>query len=283
MKTLLLPIDFTAASENAIHFAAEWAKKYQYERIILLKSFYTSMYENVIMAGEFANVDQYYLNRIRLQQKEQLDTICKRLSLLAGPEIQVNSGVSELPLVRSILEVVKSENPGMILIGTDNNSQNSNEAFVSANVIQIARISPIRVLIVPSHYSYQPVQKALVPFHFNTVNALNKINHLHASAQWKDVKLFVLNVDAKPRNLNQDESFRQGENSLHNYLKNFQHEIYYEANKSVINGILEFKKMNEVQLLIALPGVHSFLYSLTHKSVSEALYKRCNIPVLILK
>lgn len=283
MKTLLLPIDFSAASENAINFAASWSKNYNYDRIILLKSFYTSMYENVIMAGEFANVDQYYLNTIRLQQKEQLDTICKHLSRMAGPEIQVNSAVTELPLVRSIIEVIKSENPDMILLGSDNNSQNSNEAFVSANVIQIARISPIRVLIVPAHYAYQPVQKALVPFHFNTVRALDKLNHIHASPQWKDVKLFVVNVDAKPRNLIPDDSLTQAETSLHNYLKNFQHEIYYEANKSVINGILEFKKMNEVQLLIALPGVHSFLYSLTHKSISEALYKKCRIPVMILK
>lgn len=282
MKTLLLPVDFTEASENAINFAAKWSKSHDYERIILLKSFYTSMYENVIMAGEFANVDQHYLNRIRDNEKEQLNIICKRLSQMVGDGIQVNSGVSELPLVRSILEVIKTENPTTILLGSDNR-ESSNEAFVSSNIIAIARISPIRVLIVPHNYSYKPVQNALVPFHFNTVRALDKINGLHASPRWKDVKLFVLNVDVKPRNLNRDKAFVQGENSLHNYLKNFQHEIYYETNKNVINGILQFNKMNEVQLLIALPGVHSFLYSLTHKSVSEALYKKCRIPTMILK
>jgi len=73
------------------------------------------------------------------------------------------------------------------------------------------------------------------------------------------------------------------EKSLHNYLNNFHHEIYYESNKNVIDGILNFEKINHVQLLIALPGVHSFLYSLTHKSVSEALYRRCLLPVMILK
>ena len=282
MKTLLVPVDFTDASENAINFAAEWSKKYKYERIILLKSFYTSMYENVIMAGEFANVDQHYLNAIRENEKEQLNGICKQLSHLSGDKIQVNSAVSELPLVRSILEIVKSENPAMILMGSDN-TQISNAAFVSANVIAIARISPVRVLIVPSTYTYQPVEKALVPFQFNTVYALDKLNRLHASGQWKEVKLFVLNVDSKPRNLNQDQFFKESETSLHNYLKDFHHDIYYEANKSVINGILQFEKIKEVQLLIALPGVHSFLYSLTHKSVSEALYKKCHIPVMILK
>lgn len=282
MKTLLVPVDFTDASQNAINFAAEWSKKYEYERIILIKSFYTSMYENVIMAGEFANADQHYLNGVREKEKEQLDNTCRQLSQLTGDKIQVNSAVTELPLVRSILEIVRSENPTMILMGTDN-TQISNDAFVSANVIAIARISPVRVLIVPSTYTYQPVEKAVVPFQFNTVHALDKLNRLHASPQWKDVKLFVLNVDSKPRNLNQDEFFIESETSLHNYLKNFNHEIYYEANKSVINGILQFEKMKEVQLLIALPGVHSFLYSLTHKSVSEALYKKCHIPVLILK
>lgn len=49
MKTLLVPVDFTAASENAINFAATWSTKYNYERIIALRSFYTSMYENVII------------------------------------------------------------------------------------------------------------------------------------------------------------------------------------------------------------------------------------------
>lgn len=282
MKTLLIPVDFSEASENTINFAAEWCKKYQYERIILLRSFYTSMYENVIMAGEFANVDQDYLNKIRILEKEQLDVVCKRLNEMAGAEIKVQSAVTEMPLVRSILEIIKHEAPAMILLGSDNTNI-SNEAFVSANIIKIARISPIRVLIVPVNYHYQPIHKMLVPFQVNTVHTLDKINRLHSSPQWHNVKLLALNIDAKQRNLNPDQDLKEGEESLHNYLKNFDHEIYYETNKNVINGILNFSKIDEVQLLIALPGVHSFLYSLTHKSVSEALYRRCKLPVMILK
>ncbi|MEO8852372.1 MAG: hypothetical protein ABI359_01245, partial [Ginsengibacter sp.] len=87
MKTLLVPVDFTDASQNAINFAAEWSKKYEYERIILIKSFYTSMYENVIMAGEFANADQHYLNGVREKEKEQLDNTCRQLSQLTGDKI----------------------------------------------------------------------------------------------------------------------------------------------------------------------------------------------------
>ena len=282
MKTLLIPVDFTDATDNAVNFAAEWCKKYHYERIILLRSFYTSMYESIIMAGEFANVDQDYLNNTRAIEKDQLSLVCKRMSEIVGEGIKVQSAVSEIPLVRSILEIIKQEELVMVLLGSDN-TQISNETSVSANIINIARISPVRVLIVPADYQYKTIHEALVPFHFNTVHALDKINGLRSSQQWHNVKLLALNIDAKPRNLNPDKYFREGEESLHNYLKNFHHEIYYEAHKNVIDGILNFSKINEVQLLIALPGVHSFLYSLTHKSVSEALYRRCKLPVMILK
>lgn len=282
MKTLLLPVDFTAASQNAINFAAIWSKKYQYERIILLRSFYTSMYENVIMAGEFANVDEHYLNQRREAEKEQLSVIGGQLSQMTGGKIKVISAVSELPLIRSILEIIRREEPVMILLESDKTHQ-PGETLIAANVIGIARVSPVRVLIVPEGYFYQPIHNVIVPFHFDTLHALDKINRLRASAQWHDVKLLALNVGAKKRNLNPDENFKEGESSLHNYLKNFHHEIFYEADKDVISGILNFKMIKEAQLLIALPGVHSFLYSLTHKSVSEALYKKCTLPVMILK
>lgn len=282
MKTLLMPVDFTAASENAINFATEWSKKYLYERIILLKSFYTSMYENVIMAGEFANVDQGYLNRIREREKDQLNIICKNLKAEIGSGIIVQSSVSELPLVRSINQIVKSEHPEMILLGRDK-INSSNAAFVSGNIISIAKSSPVKVLIVPSNYKYQTVREVLVPCDLNAIVNLNKINSLRSSPRWHDVRLLVLNVNNKGRQIGENERLKEEENNLHNYLKSFHHEIYYTEDKDVINGILNFKKINEVQLIIALPGQYSFLYSLTHKSISEGLYRNPILPVMILK
>jgi hypothetical protein len=282
MKTLLLPVDFTSASENAINFAAEWSMHYEYDRIILLKSFYTSMYENVIMSGEFANVDQDYLNKSRSDEKERLNTMCKELDKKTGSAMKIQTAFTELPLLRGILQLMKSEQPSMIVVGFDN-INSTNESLISGNVISIAKASPVRVLIVPLCYHYQPVQKVLVPCNFSEIYTLNKINHLRSSPQWQHVQLLVLNVDPKKRYLNPDEKFAQTEKSLHEYLKNFNHEIFYVDDKNIINGILNFQKINEVQMMIALPGEYSFLYSLTHKNISEALYRNTKLPVMILK
>lgn len=282
MKTLLIPVDFTDSSNNAVNFAVEWAKKYLYERIILLRSFYSSMYENMIMSADFSNVNEEYLNKKRNDEREMLNELCREVDEKTGEGIQVQTAVTELPLVRSIIELIGEEKPEMILLGSDK-QYSGNEAFVAGNVIAIARVSPVRVLIVPEDRSYQTIEKALVPVDFKSVTSLNKINRLRSSPRWHDVEILALNVDAAQKNLNPDDHFKQSEENLHNYLKNFKHSIYYEPDKNVINGILNFNRLNEVQLMIALPGVHSFLYSLTHKSISEALYKKCPLPVMILK
>src|SRR5690242_21635651 len=119
MKTLLVPVDFTKSSDNAIDFAAEWAQKYLYDRIILLRSFYSSMYENMIMSADFSNVNEEYLNRKRENERKMLNELCQELDKKTGDGISVQTAVTELPLVRSIIEVIKTERPELVLLGSD--------------------------------------------------------------------------------------------------------------------------------------------------------------------
>ena len=281
MKTLLVPVDFTATSENAVNLAAEWSKKYGYERIILLKTFYESMFENMVVSAEYSNVNQDYLNDEREKIAEQLRELCHRLASKTGPQIKVITAVSELPLLRAIMEVIQNERPELMILGSD--YSHSGGSFIADHIINIASCSPVRVLIIPADYTYQPVKEALVTFDFNTLNKLDKLNSLKTSQPWNDIRLLVLNVDAGERYVKPDARFREMEKSLHDYLKNFEHKIYYANDRDVINGIMNFTKANQVQLIIALPGKYSFLYSLTHKNISEAICRNARQPVLILK
>lgn len=283
MKTMLIPVDFTEASNNAVSYAAEWAKAYGYERIILLKTLYDSLFDNIIPSADYINVSQDYMAKERAEAVENLNFLCRELIAPTAPGIKVSFAVSENPLLRSILEIVEDEKPELIVAGSDNYIYSSN-SFIGSQVISIAKISPIRVLIVPAHYTYQPVETALVPCNFNTMNLLSKVDSYQStSAKWKEKRLLVLNVDPTEKYLHPDEEFIKAENALHEYLKNFQHELHYTNNKNIIDGIIDFAKNHEVQVIIALPGKRSFLYALTHKSISEAIYRNAKKPVLILK
>ena len=281
MKTLLLPVDFTATSENAVNFAIEWCRKYEYERIILLKTFYDSMFEGLIVSAEYSNVNQDDINRQREDDTEQLQILCKSVAQrLDG--VKVVTAVSEYPLLRGIFEVIRNENPDLIIVGSDNQSYSS-ASIVASNVISIAKASPVRVLVVPADYTYKPVQQALLPYNFNMLKDLDRVNSLRTSSHWHDLKLSILNIDTSQRIIKVPEKFNDAEDKFDRLVKNFEHEIYYTKERNVVDGIASFIKEHEVQLIIALPGKHSFLYTLTHASISEAIYRNARYPVLILK
>lgn len=282
MKTLLIPVDFTETSDNAVTFAAAWCRRYKYERVILLRTFYDNVFDHIVLSAEYAPVNQEYRQQERQETMVRLESLSGRLETLLGEEIAVDTIVSEMPLLRAILGVIRDENPEMLLLGSDNYSYSSG-SFIAGNLIPIVKASPVRVLVVPAGYAYKPVETALVPTDYNKMDVLDKFNNLETSPLWSDTKLLVLNVDPKEKYLHPDEAFNKKEANLHEYLKNFRHEIHYSNDKNIMNGILNFTREKDVQLIVALRGKRSFLYYLTHKSISEAIYRNAKEPVLILK
>lgn len=282
MKTLLVPVDFTATSKNTVNFAAKWSKQYEYNRIILLKTFYDSIFENIMVSAAYSNMNQDYMNSLRQDQTDQLQDLCKTLSEKVGAEIKVITAVSELPLLRSIFEIIKEEKPELVMLGTDNYSYSSS-SFIGTNVIDIAKASPVRVLIVPADSTYKPVEHALLPYNLNMLKDLDRLNRLRNAPQWAHLKLLVLNIDTFQSTAAKPDKIKETEEKFDNFLKNFRHEVYYATDKDLLAAIRNFTKDHNVQLIIALPGQHSFLYNLTHKSISQAIYRNARLPVLILK
>ena len=279
MKTILIPVDFTRTSDNALEFALAWCRNLEYDHIILLKNFYSSIFDNVLPTAEYVNVSQDHrkneMEMLRLRRQTFID--------ISGPGVKVSIAVSEQPLLRSIKEILETEKTDMIVLGSDHFSH-SEKSFIASQIIEIAKASPVNVLIVPSICKYQDIKRVLVPVNIQSTGFLERLEKFGVkSTKRLDSELMILNVDPKEKYLRRDEAFIRNENSLHNHLKNYRYEVHYSNDKSILKGIAHFLNEHPVDLVVALPGKHSFLYSLTHKSVSEALYRDTPKPVLILK
>jgi len=276
MKTLLVPIDFTQTSNNAVDFAVDWSKKFEYKRIILLKTFYDTLFDDVVMSSEYGVGMDF-----RLKEREEAELMLKQLSYdvsVKNTNIEVLAVTSELPLMRAIHEVVREENPETIIVGSDTNHYD-NDSYVADHVIQIAKSCPVKTLIVPSTYKYKPVKEILIPVDSFVIPSIDKIKLLNTPGYLTDVDFKVLSIANIQIKINEQESERQ----LHGYLENIPHHVFFSQNKSAVDAIMEFLKTHHVQLIIALPGKYSFLYRLTHKTISEAICRNHKKPVLILK
>jgi nucleotide-binding universal stress UspA family protein len=282
MKTLLVPIDFSPNSDHTISYSVEWAMAYEYERIILLNAQEISIFNHLILSTESADSDEEFLQKRQYALMERVRKVNELLSK-KGIVIPVFSVISEKSLLRSVVEIVETEKPDLIIVGSDPQSGFSGN-LVSQNVIAIAKASPVRVLVVPSCSVYQPVTKVLLPLNFKPISSLKKMGSYETlSSKWKNIMLYILHIDNRPEEPIKNETQPGGERALHEYLKDFPHQLFYIYNKSIVSGILDFSHEHEIQLLIALPSEQSFLYNLTHKSISNAISRNSKIPVLILK
>ncbi|MBV7533157.1 hypothetical protein [Chitinophaga sp. sic0106] len=278
MKTLLIPVDANTTDLALIDFAAAWVTQYKYERVVLLQSLYENVFSTMAMSADYVAVNPHNISDWREEVMWKLNDLAQALQKQLGDNIEVKMAWSEQPLLRAIMWAVKEDNPQLIML----QNKNSDDP-ISASLIAIAKTSPVRLLVVPAGMAYQPVHKALIPVDFKAFKTLDKMQAFQQAPLWVPDQLIVLNVDPQQHYLQPSPEFNAAVNTVKSYLEQYKYEIEYSSDANIISAILNYADHHQVSLIVALPGKHSFLYSLTHKSISEGIYKAAKLPVMILK
>jgi hypothetical protein len=281
MRTILIPVDATAAVENSADFALEWADRYKYNHIILLRSSYESMFNDISTGATYALASKENLNRQQEEATKLLNHLRRRI-MKKTSSIMVTTEISKLPLLRRTTGLIKENNSiELVVLGSSHNAV-ANDSFISANIIRISRVSPVKVLIVPSNCTYKPIQHVLVPCDISSIDTTKRLQRLRTRFERENIRMTILIVNTK-ENKGNAEQRESRETDIHRYLSGMDYNIHYAFDRDIINGILAFKASHEVDLIAALPGKHSFLYYLVNRSISEGIYRNIDHAVLILK
>jgi nucleotide-binding universal stress UspA family protein len=273
MKTILIPVDFSNTSSNALQFIADLNQDIDIERIILLKTHYVSIYSSIIPSG-YGQSNAEYILQERTETEEQLNLTGSELIKKCRPDVKIEIMTSELPILRAIHDAIRDQKPTLLLLGSD---ASDDESPIGEYTIEIAQISKIPVLIIPSASHYKKVEGVLVPCRADAISQLSRLNKLRQMLP--DPELVILNVDHQQTS--EDDIYQA---RIKEMLGDFSYKVYYAKEKNIAKGILDFARENkEIQLIVALPGKQSFFYNLTHQNITEAITLNAKIPVLILK
>ncbi|WP_423147141.1 universal stress protein [Rubrolithibacter danxiaensis] len=283
METVLIPTDFSDSSFNAAKYAAELSREIKIGRIVLLKSYHISVYEQLLCTADFVQLSQDEIDEEIEDQRNKLKMLASELQRIADTDTVIEIRVSELQLIRSIYETVHQERADLILIGSDDKVKTGQESYIGSNVINIAKSSPIPVLIIPPAYRFEAVKKAVIACDLKKTSQYLSEERLLRIFKNIPADFLVLNVDPTGKHLHPDEKLQHELNLLNQKLKDFRYQTYFSENKDIIKGILDFTTEQQAQLIIALPKEHSFFNSLTHKSITAGLSMASQKPVLILK
>jgi nucleotide-binding universal stress UspA family protein len=282
MKTYLVPIDFSETAAHAAEFAAALSHQTEVTHIVLLNAYYVSVYETMLPNPDMVLVKDEEIEQNAADRLKKLGEFKKRLSDKVRPGVEISIHLNRTHLVRAIVENVISKNADLVIIGTTGNSSNA-DAKIGSHVVKISKICPVPVIVVPPAYSIENISRVVVACDFNKVTEMAPLASLMKMLARKKFDLLVVNINNKA-NGSTDNAEKMAEGTtLYEALKQHDPRYYFINGTNIINGILQFAKHNDAQIVIALPHKYSFLQSLLHTSVSQQLLESAAVPVLLLK
>jgi len=281
MKTILVPTDFSKDATEAAKYAAQLGKYVGASRIVLLNSFYVSIYESILPSVNFIQLSNEEICQKQESLLRRLRALKARLELLVDEDnIAIDYHLSNLPLLRAIQQTIEEQEVDLVIIGST--GENAKEdSVLGRNTIGIAKTSTVPVIVCPAQTKFTPIKKVILACDFKKVTDTIPLNELEKVLNRTKAELLVLNVDPHGRHLKPEAV--SDVSALQQMLKDFDPQYHYTDDTDTIDGIIKFADNKDAQLIIALPKRYSFLQGLVHNSISQRLALNSKTPVLILK
>ncbi len=281
MKTYLVPTDFSASSVAAAHYAAALSKQTGVARLILLHAYYVSPFEDVLPSTDFIQLAPKDIEESCRLKIIELNDIKAELQRVVNASVEIKVQLSRLPLLRSILEVL-GENEIDLLVLCSNNNPKEEETHAGRNIIEISKISPVPVLVVPNKAVAEPLKAIVLVCDFKKVTEAIPQQKLKKVWDSLNAELLVVNIDKGLHN-NQDPKMLAEESALYKMLEPYQPQYFFIDHTDTIQGIVDFAARHQAQMIVVLLKKHNFFQSFLYSNIAKELTVKSSVPVLLLK
>jgi nucleotide-binding universal stress UspA family protein len=185
MKTILIPIDFSSNSENALNYAIDFAKK-ENAKLVLLNVFDISYASGAvpytILAEERSN--------LKKESDEKLKVASLKIEFAGCTHHEAIS--IEGFTVDVILDVIKKKQVDLVIMGTKGATGFSGVIFGS-NTAKIIEDSTCPVIAIPQDAKFEPIKKITFATNYNH-NDIDGLKSLVVLAEPFNAQINVLHV-----------------------------------------------------------------------------------------
>ena len=276
MKTILVPIDFSDNSKNALDYAVEFAKKMNYE-ITLVHAFQPTLVEaindsiKILKHQEITGTPQDIKAQLKLWQKAVID-IDKNLDCNA---IFIEGNLSD-----EINEIIEDNTIDLIIMGTKG-ATGLKSVFMGSNTAQVIETVLCPVLAIPSDYKFKDFKTIAfaTDYHDNDKISLGFLTDLSEQFNSNLEVVHIANNDMKSR-YEEDllEYFVTQIKKTINYKKLNCHLI--EGKDNISKALNEFVVNHKVDL-IAISTVDRILHGpLFNRGITKDMSHHIKVPLL---
>lgn len=271
MKNILVPIDFSDASFNAISYAASLANAFSVGLTLVHAYTGTSGFDESAEATGHDSIKELKTTNEKFLKKE-MERFSKKFT------VKIDNLVKKGSPVKVINEVVQQVQPGLIIMGMKGKGE-SNSIFGSTTTSIIDKIS-VPLLVVPFKTSYQSINTVTLASDFSDEKLLNNFTILEQFISRFNSFIQILNVQTGASGLTTEEMADKMKTGLQWNQNNYSFNIIKE--NDIEDGINKFLKKHPSDLLVMVAKEHSFIEQVVGISHTKKMTLQTEIPLLIL-
>ena len=266
MKKILLPTDFSKASERAIHYALAMFNDTACE-FTLLNTYTTNTQPEIAM---------YILDDLKINAENLMDNFLKGLKQFDNESFHTfNTEYMPVSAASAIEILNQTHQYDLVVLGA---SGAGNNLFFGSVATDVVRNVTANTLIIPTNAAITPLKNVVMAVDYNQVSDLKVFDNLKDLLTRKDAQLTLLTV--LKDNQSADELDGLTKYEYHNYFNEIKVNDYYIKNSDVEKGIKEFLDIHRADLLVMVSRHHSFLDVIFNRSVTRKFAYHPSVPLL---
>lgn len=271
MKNILVPIDFSEASFNALSYAAFMANVFNAKLTMLHAYTGTSSFDNSPQTRVYDSLEELEAANEKFLKK-QIDGIAKKFT------IKIKGIVQKGKPVNVINEVAKKIKPDIIVLGMKGKGE-SNSRFGSTTTSMIAK-TLVPLLVIPKSASYQTIDTITLASDFGGEKLSGNFPILEKLIAKFNPFIGILNVQKKDSKLKAEMIAGKMRTGL--MWDKYNHSFNIIEQEDIEEGINNFLKKHKTDLLVMIARKRNFITKIFDPSHTKKMMHQTKIPLLIL-
>ncbi len=274
---LLVPLDFSEASLNALESAVHIAKQ-QDLNITLI---HVIPYGSLIQSGyESIPVAPIVLENVKKSVEEKLNLVAE--DILKRHQFGVNTLIATGAVAIEITQVASQMEAEMIVMGT-HGASGLKEFFLGTNAYDVIKKSTCPVLTIPPNQKWNGFSKILFPVR-DVPNALDKYQYLRKIIQKNKAKLIVLGIVKSPA-AKSIQSIQHSINYLDQELKKDEVKAVLKISTSPkpAEQVLRFAKQEAIDLIAITADFDYEIAEFFVGPYTQQIVNHASVPVVSIR
>jgi nucleotide-binding universal stress UspA family protein len=270
MKTIIVPTDFSAVSNNAMNYAVGLAR--DTGSSILLFHAYQVPVSMTDVPIVLVSVEELQKNA-----DSKMGEVKKSLEQTTGGSVKIYAETKLGDTVDELEDLCSRIKPFAVVMGTKGATGLERVFFGSTTLTTIKHLS-WPAIVVPPGKKYSTIKKVGFACDFRQVVETTPANFIKDFVKEFNAEIHVLNVDYKNTHFKPD---TPGESLLlHTMLEDLNPKYDFIEDENIEAGIEKFAEKNDLDLVITIPKKHKLLEGLFRRSHTRDLIFHSHLPIM---